>query len=451
MAGAGQRRRRLLPAAAVMIFVLGCVLFGGDSYGEVARKTAGWLGPLAGPGGWRVPGSAALARARRRLGPRPFELLFERLRSPLADSSTPGAAAFGKTLMLLSLDGTMLDVPATGAAIAVYGPPPGPGNSAGCAGGYPQLRLVTLIGCGTRGLADAAFGPRATSEQELTKTIAARGIPGPGMLVIADRNFCGYPVVSALAATRADLLIRARADQVLPVLHALPDGSYLSALPDPAAAQRRHKRNSARRTRGSMLPPDPVTTEGIPIRVIEADVTATPAGGQPRTEHYRLITTITDPVLAPALEVAGLYAQRRESETAFRELKTYLRGRPVMRSRDPAGVEQETWALLCACQLIHAHRAAAASHAGLDPDRISCTITLRALRRHITAGPAERARAATRADILSQLLPARRQRSYPRATQSGTATRRNARNLTAHITYTTTISPLHHPTADPGP
>ena len=60
-AGVAEKRRRLLPAASVMIFVLGLALFTADSYGEVARKLAPWLAPLAGPGGWRVPGSCALA------------------------------------------------------------------------------------------------------------------------------------------------------------------------------------------------------------------------------------------------------------------------------------------------------------------------------------------------------------------------------------------------------
>ena len=107
-----EKRRRLLPAAAVMIFVLGLALFSADGYGEVARKLAGWLGPLAGPGGWRVPGSSALARARRRVGPRPLKLLFTRLPGPLATPGTPGAA-FGRGALVLSVDGTMLDVPAT--------------------------------------------------------------------------------------------------------------------------------------------------------------------------------------------------------------------------------------------------------------------------------------------------------------------------------------------------
>jgi hypothetical protein len=287
------------------------------------------------------------------------------------------------------------------------------------------------------------FGPRRASEQDLARQIAARGTLGPGMLVLADRNFCGHPVISALAGTGADLLIRVKASQIFPIMQALPDGSARTVLADPAAARRRHNRNKLRARRGSALPRQAATTEGIPVRLIEADITATPAGRPPRTERYRLITTVTDHELAPAGQVAALYAQRWESETGFRELKTFLRGPGrVLRSRDPAGIEQETWALLCACQLIHATRTHAARAAGLDPDRISYTVTLRALRRQATASPApwRTARHAATTEILAQLLPARRHRAYPRATGSSTATRRQARAPDSHLTYTITIS-----------
>ena len=45
------------------------------------------------------------------------------------------------------------------------------------------------------------------------------------MLVLADRNFCGYLSAAVLAATGADFLIRAKAGQRFPVLEVLPDGS----------------------------------------------------------------------------------------------------------------------------------------------------------------------------------------------------------------------------------
>ena len=431
-AGCRERRRRLLPAAAVVIFVLGCALFYGDGYAEVARKLTGWLAPLAGPGGWHLPGTGALARARRRAGPAPFKMLFTGLAGPLAGPETPGAFAFGR--LLAALDGTTLEVPATGANIAAFGPPPSSRHSTG---GYPQVRVVTLAACGTRGIIDAAFrGYRApgSSEQDLARKIACRGRLGPGTLVIADRNFCGYPVAAALAATGADLLIRVTASQQLPVLQPLPDGSYRSVLPDPAAARALHARNGKRRRRGSPLPPDPRSAlPGIPVRVIDASVTITPASGQPRTERYRLITTLPDHQ-APARHVAACYAQRWEIENSYRDIKVFTRGPGrVLRSRHPAGIAQEIWALLCACQLTSTHRAQAARTAGHDPDRISYTVTLRAIRRALTTTTC-----AITTEALASPLPPRRRRSYPRLPRTSTAKRRTARTPTA--TYTTTIT-----------
>jgi len=445
--GRRERRRRLLPAVAVMVFVLGLCLFSGEGYGEVARKLTGWLAPLAGRAGWHLPGTSALAKARARLGAAPFELLFAKLAGPLAGPGVPGAAAFGR--VLVALDGTRLDVPFTPANVAAFGPPPSPGR---LAGGFPQVRLVTVAGCGTRGIADAAFGPRTgkgNSEQDLARVIAARGRLGPGMLVIADRNFCGHPVVWALRATGADVLIRAKSSQRLPVTGAVPDGSYRSLLADPAAAKARHTRNAMRRARGSKLGPDNRPVPGIPVRVIEADITITAAGQAPRTERFRLITTLLDPAEAPATQIAAAYAQRWEIETSYREIKVFTRGPGrVLRSCRPAGITQEIWALLCACQLTHAARTQAAAVAGHDPDRISYTVTLRAIRRALTTTTT----GSVTAEALSSLLPPRRRRSYPRLTLGRTATRRAARaGLTGTITCTTTITAPTPATDLPGP
>jgi Insertion element 4 transposase N-terminal/Transposase DDE domain len=440
--GVAGRRRRLLPGVAVVVFVLGCCLFSGEGYGEVARKLAGWLAPLAGPGGWAVPGSGALARARRRAGPRPLKLLFTALAGPLAGPATPAAYLSGR--LVVALDGTMLDVPHTPANIAAFGPPPGAKK-----GAFPQVRLVTLAACGTRGLLDAAFRGRTaarSSEQDLARTLAARGALRRGMLVLADRNFCGYPVAAVLAATGADFLIRARADQRFPVLEALPDGSYRSVLPHPAAARARWHRNGERRRRGSPLPPDPASTlPGIAVRVIEATITIIRNGEPPRTERYRLITTLTDPSQAPAAQIAACYAQRWEIETSYREIKTFtLRPATVLRSATPAGITQEIWALLCACQLTCTARAQAAQAGGHHPSRISYTVTLRAIRRAITTTHGN-----ITAEALAQLLPPRRHRSHPRLIGTSTAKRRTARaGLTATITYKITIT---SPPDQPGP
>jgi hypothetical protein len=437
VAGCRERRRRLLPSAAVVVFVLGLCLFSGEGYGEVARKLAGWLGPLAGRGRWRVPGSSALAKARCRVGPGPLRVLFSRLAGPLATRDAPGASAFGR--LLAALDGTVLDVPCTAANIAAFGAPPGGGGD----GGYPQVRLVTVAACGTRGIIDAVFRGRraaAASEQDLARKIAARGRIGPGMLVLADRNFSGYPVAARVAATGADLLFRVKTSQWLPVLERLGDGSCRSVLATPASG----RRHTTARHHGKALPGPPA---GLAVRVIDADITITPAGGEPRTERFRLITTLPDEAQAPADQVAACYAQRWEIENGYRELKVFTRGAGrVLRSCHPAGIAQEIYAFLCSCQLIHATRADAAAAGGdLDPDRISYTVTLRAIRRALTTPSTP---AAMHAEALAQLLPPRRRRSYPRLPRTSTSKRRHARaGLTGTITYKITINPP--PAPDP--
>ena len=436
-AGVGERRRRLLPAVAVVVFVLGLCLFSGEGYREVVRKLGGWLSPLAGRGGWRVPGTAALVRARRRVGPAPFKVLFTRLAGPLADAGTPGAWACGR--LLVALDGTVLDVPYTPANIAAFGPPPVRRGAGPC----PQVRLVTVAACGTRGLIDAVFGGRHASEQDLARKIATRGRLRRGMLVIADRNFCGYPSAACLAATGADVLIRVKSSQWLPVLERLPDGSARSVLAEPASG----RRHAFARHNGHPLPGAPA---GLPVRLIEADITLTPAGGTPRTGHYRLITTLLDPVQAPAAAVAACYAQRWEIETSYREIKVFTRGAGrILRSKDPAGIAQEIWALLCTCQLTHTARAhAATTGGGPGPDRISYTITLRAIRRAITSGAAT----STATEALASLLPPRRQRSYPRLIPASTTKRRTARaKLTGTTTCKITITAPAQATGLPGP
>ncbi len=143
------------------------------------------------------------------------------------------------------------------------------------------------------------------------------------MLCLADRGFTNHPLFTAAAATGADLLWRAKGNAVLPELERLPDGSYRSEIV--ATADKRSRRD--------------VTA----VRVIEYRLDD---AGRPQAEKvlYRLLTTILDPDATPAADLAALYAERWEVETALDELKTHQRGpRVVLRSKTPDGVYQEAW------------------------------------------------------------------------------------------------------------
>jgi hypothetical protein len=173
------------------------------------------------PDGAGLATSSALTRARQRLGARPLELLFGLRRGALA-GGTPGAFAFG--LRLAAWDGTGIDAADTPANAVAFG---------GVQGGGPQLRLLALIECGTHALIGAVFdGVARASEQKL-----ARRLPpalGPGMPLLADRNFPGWELWGLAAGTGADLAWRIKKNLVFTPLQVLPDGSFLSVMPTPA-------------------------------------------------------------------------------------------------------------------------------------------------------------------------------------------------------------------------
>jgi hypothetical protein len=156
----------------------------------------------------------------------------------------------------------------------------------------------------------------------------------------------------------------------------LPDGSYRSIMPAPAENVRPGQARAAGR-----LPVRP--PEGHLVRIIEYTVTIRAADGATRTEPFRLVTTLLDHEQAPAGQLAAAYHQRWEIENSYGETKTRPRGPAfIPQSRSPGLVRQELFAFLTVCQALCALTTAAATSAGIDPDRISFTVTIRIARAH---------------------------------------------------------------------
>nr|WP_095875352.1 IS4 family transposase [Streptomyces sp. TLI_235] len=351
--GRVEQRHRLLPARVVVYFVLAMCLFFGQGYEEVARLLVQGLeheGRWA--KAWRVPTTAAIGRARLRLGPEPLRALFARVCRPVAVARTQGA--WYRNWRLVAVDGTVFDLPDTAANAEFFGRPGtsrGQGRSA-----YPQARVAALAECGTHTLFAAEIGPLSVHETVL----AERLFPAltEGMLLLADRGFCGLDLWRAAKAGGADLLWRVRSVAVLPVVETLEDGSYLSEI---VAARDHYRREDPER-----------------VRVVEYTL-----GGDGTV--YRLITSILDPLEAPAAELAALYAERWEIENTLDEIKTHQGGpHLVLRSQHPRGVEQEMFAFLLVHHALRDLMHQAALRDGHDPDRISFTRTLRIARRHVT-------------------------------------------------------------------
>jgi Transposase DDE domain len=300
-----------------------------------------------------VPSTAAIWRARSRLGVEPVKELFATVCRPVATPDTHGA--FYRGWRLTAIDGTTFDLPDTKTNVEAFGRPPRPGRG-GPRVGYPQLRMVGLVECGTHVVFDAAIGPLRAGEITLARGVLAS--LRPGMLLLADRGFHGVQLWQEAAATGADLLWRVRKNIVLPMIEQLPDGSYLTEIFDQSDI---HHRRS-----------------GVRVRAIEYTI----AGHE---DVYRLITTILEPALAPADQLAAVYAQRWEFESTLDEIKTHLGGpRLVLRSQHPDGAEQELYGFLLVHHAIRHLMHQAAREADHDPDRISFTRSLRVVRRQVT-------------------------------------------------------------------
>ena len=103
------------------------------------------------------------------------------------------------------------------------------------------------------------------------------------------------------------------------------------------------------------------------------------AGAEPL---YRVVTTILEPERAPAAELAAVYHERWELETALDELKTHLRGaKIVLRSKTPDLVRQEFYGLLLTHFAIRKLMHEAALQAKEDADHLSFLHTVRIARR----------------------------------------------------------------------
>jgi hypothetical protein len=277
-------------------FVLAMCLFSGQGYEEVARLLTEGLRERRWRAGWTVPSTAAIWKARSRLGVEPVKELFATVCHPVADRDTRGA--FYRHWRLAAVDGTTFDLPDTQANVEAFRRPPRSGRGEQNVG-YPQIRMVGLVECGTHVVFAAAIGPLRTGEHALARHVFAS--IRSGMLLLADRGFFGVGLWQTAAATGADLLWRVRKDVVLAVVEQLPDGSYISEIFDQRDIHH--------------------TRQGVRVRVVEYTI----AG---RGDVYRLITTISDPVAAPATELAALYAERWVTHCCFEHAGQIFGSRP---------------------------------------------------------------------------------------------------------------------------
>lgn len=359
--GRSSLRHRDLPAHVVVYYVIALALFTSVSCREVLRCLLEGVQWLMGAGAsLKVAGNSGISQARTRLGWKPMRQLHDEIVRPIATEATKGA--WFRHWRLVSLDGSTLEVQDEKGNETSFGRPSASrGESA-----FPQVRFVSLVENGTHVLFGTRMGPCTTSEVALTDEV----IPAlkEGMLCLADRGFYSFSLWQKAHATGADLLWRMRANQRLPREEELPDGSFLTTV-FPSEKDRRAAQNGRR------------------IRIVEYTLeggVSDPSRPPDEDQLYRIGTTILIPKSAPAKELAELYHERWEIESAFDELKVHLKGRQtLLRSRTPDLVQQEFYGLMMAHFAVRGLMHEAALKAEVDPDRLSFIHAVRIIRRKL--------------------------------------------------------------------
>jgi hypothetical protein len=168
--------------------------------------------------------------------------------------------------------------------------------------GPPQARVVGLVECGTRALVDIVIGRYRDGESRLA-ALLVRSIT-PGMLLLADRNFPSVRLWRLFTKAGADLVWRAKEPVANRVVARLDDGSYLAKFGDGKQA--------------------------LTVRVIEYTLPGS-------TTIYRLLTSLLDPVMRPAVPNCS----SRRVGCSTRKGAIRMRRQPWMK-RLPSRVRPET-------------------------------------------------------------------------------------------------------------
>jgi len=302
---------------------------------------------------WRVPCKSSITEARQRIGPQVMSKLFHQVARPLATVQTPGAFLGG--LRVMAVDGTVFDVPDSEANAKVFGyPATRPGTKAA----FPKVRLVLLIEAGTHLITDALMCPYRIGERKRVKKLL-RSVTTE-MLLMWDRGLHSYAMVQAVLAQKCDYLGRVPKNVKFQVEKVLQDGSYLSCI----APDGKSKKKGGTKIR---------------LRVIEYTIDT-----DDEPQIYRLITSLTDIALFPALLLATEYHRRWEVENTIDELKVHLLGRKTpIRSLNPREVVQEVYGWLLGHWAVRSLMFMVADRTQISPLRLSFTGTLHVVRRAV--------------------------------------------------------------------
>lgn len=221
-------------------------------------------------------------------------------------------------------DGTSVQMPDTKANWEAYPYQHGEQQD-GC--GFPVIRLGGLIDLSHGGLCE--FATSTMSKSELYNHEQLEGELKKGDVFIGDRYYSSYELISRLVAKDVHFIGRTHQTRKID----FRKGQKISPNERLIAWEKPH-----RQPRGSRL--NQAQWNAIPeylqLRLIRCK--GPDREGKQKTRY--IVTTLLDPKIYPADEVASIYVHRWEIEVRFRDIKSTL-GMEMLRTKSPEMIEKE--------------------------------------------------------------------------------------------------------------
>jgi hypothetical protein len=422
--------RALNPKTTLLCVITGC-LFPGPGYDRVLSAAFAMPGLDLKPG-TTVPAGPAFSKARALPGEHVARRAFE-LDAARTDTEL-GIGVAWHGMETTAFDGTTAELFSNDELAGAFGVPAG--------GTKPKLRIVAHVRTASHRWIGAAVGGYHDGENALVEQLA--GTLRAGMVNLAGRGFFSMDRWIRFSGTGAHLCWRVKnGARSVPfkTLKTLPDGSELVMLHESNGMLTRRRRERGDKT-AARLP-------GTTARLAQFKVVTRTRSGRIKTSVIRVLTTLLDHSAFPAAEIAALYAERWQIETACLHLKKTLRGaRRVLRGQPVTLARQEAWAFLLVHNMIAALAGRAAALAGIDPDLISFTAVLSLTRARVCADTRCEHCGRPPGDPLGRLIADvtahPRHRAGRKRTSGRTPAERRSRH-TEEATYTITITPSNLP------
>ena len=303
--------------------------------------------------------TGAYCRARGKLS----ETLLRRLAVDLADGCErqldQAQLWHGRHVQLV--DGTTVSMPDTPENQEAYPQPHTQREGLG----FPVARVVVLLSLATGMLTDMAMGPytgKKTGETALLRQLLERFRPGD--ILLGDRYFCSYFMITLLMELDVDFVTRVHQLRTVNFRRGrrLGKGDHVIAWERPP--------------RPTWM--DPQTYDRMPasIEVREVYVRVDVPGF--RTESFVVVTTLTNAAAYPKGDIAELYHHRWLAELDIRAIKITM-GMDILRCKTPEMVRKEMWTCLLAYNLIRQTMLQSAQKAGVSPRALSFTAAVQSI------------------------------------------------------------------------